>query len=213
MINEEEAIKEIKEKLLADNEDELALPENAKILENLVYTILEYRENILNTVQHFAPEHFDAFKQVEPILFHEHAFWGCDHIDHSPFEVPQEVLDSLPKNERGYHYMNEIPVDKRPCYGKKHSTVFCLNMNDVFETACSDSEQDRLIEIQVNRDKWFEVAEIYNKFGYNGLVAWASIQRKEPPASYINNTEAYKAARTQVEEFLGEKDETGSIGR
>ena len=69
---------------------------------------------------------------------------------------------------------------------KNQEIVILLLCSDTFTYACADCEE-------IEKENLIEVCEIYDKFGYDGLVAWVAIRRSEEPIKE-RQTEEYKEA-------------------
>lgn len=75
----------------------------------------------------------------------------------------------------------------------EHEAVICrLIMNDVFGYACADAEP-------VPDAALITVAALWQRNGWGGLIAWASIQRNEEPIKE-RLTDAYYAASAAITE-------------
>lgn len=138
----------------------------AEALEEACYTIIEHQSMVVNTAHFYDPYNIDNFISISKLLFDEVAFWGTEHVKHTPFS------------------------NHNLCKNAEHHTILCLNMNDQFYPACADAEH-------VKSEKWQEVRNIYDLYGYLGLVAWSSIHRNEPVANYVN-TDEYKDIHKNV---------------
>lgn len=116
----------------------------------------------------------------------------------------KEIRAILPIVWAEYAFIGTNHVDHNPfessdaCVNKKHIPTLCLNMNDIFCPAASSAES-------VSIEKWIEVGQIYQNFGYDGLVVWACIQRKEQPAHYIFDSCTYFITKILVEDWLKSK--------
>jgi hypothetical protein len=87
----------------------------------------------------------------------------------------------------GCDHQHDWPRDgTNPCIGKPHGKLLSILLSDTFGYACADGED-------VKPEQCAEVAEIYRKFGYTGLVCWAAKQRGEPPViEYTEDAEYQK---------------------
>jgi hypothetical protein len=66
-----------------------------------------------------------------------------------------------------------------------------VNMNDTFAYACADAEEVDIIEVQTVKD-------IYDRFIWDGVIAWAANKRKVTPIEERITT-TYKMAREFLE--------------
>jgi len=76
-----------------------------------------------------------------------------------------------------------------------------VNVGDTFAYAYADAEEVDITEVQTVKD-------IYDRFSWDGVIAWAARKRKETPIEE-RITEAYKMARefleiTQTHKAMGE---------
>jgi hypothetical protein len=65
-----------------------------------------------------------------------------------------------------------------------------LNMNDTFAYSCADAEPVEMNEIDA-------VASAFEKFGDEGIIAWASVKRKEMPIK-PRQTDKFKEAYKEL---------------
>lgn len=172
-----ERVKEISEKFKDSSDPDIKYM--VELLAEFPYLVKNLQDDILYTARYFAPnEDLGTFREVFPLLLEQVAFWGCDHINHNPFT-------------------------KEGCKGFEDKTIFCLNVNDEFVTACADAEK-------VPSDKWHEVAEIYAKYGRMGLSCWASLTRGKELADYMRNCEDYKTTMPLIKaEYFKEDKSNG----
>lgn len=90
----------------------------------------------------------------------------------------------------GCDHQHEWPAGvENPCQGQPHSKVLALLLSDTFGYACADAEN-------VRPDQCAEVASIYRKYGYLGLVCWAAKQRNMGPV--IEYTEDPQYQKTWI---------------
>jgi hypothetical protein len=92
----------------------------------------------------------------------EVAFIGCDH----------------------QHEWPEGKTGVEACKGQPHGKLLSLNMGDTFCYACGDAET-------VKPEQVAEVANIYRKYGGDGLVCWVSKMRNEMPIVEILESPGY----------------------
>ncbi len=95
-------------------------------------------------------------------------------------------------------YLKSLPEDIRPVveslllenalgmYIQSDVITFYVNMNDTFCFACADDEE---VEI----DELLTVHYAWNKFGHDGLTAWASKKREELPLEQLQTDKYFEA--------------------
>lgn len=76
---------------------------------------------------------------------------------------------------------------------KKSEIYILVNLNDIFMYACSDCENVELDEISI-------IYDLYNKYDFDGIIAYFSIKNKIKPIKERRTTK-YKNAKKYIENF------------